>query len=69
MTASPERPGSATSCPVWSDVYEYVSPHMKQRVLQALQTRWETSITELTDAPAPRKPCTQGRGRASDLRK
>ena len=25
-----------------------VTPQMKQRVLQALQTRWEISITELT---------------------
>jgi hypothetical protein len=36
--------------PGMADVYEHVTPHMKQRVLQALQTRWETSITELTGA-------------------
>jgi hypothetical protein len=40
--------------PGMAEVYEHVTPQMKQRVLQTLQIRWETSLTELTGAELQR---------------
>jgi hypothetical protein len=31
-----------------ADVYEHVTPAMRQRVLDTLQTRWEESLQDLT---------------------
>jgi hypothetical protein len=36
--------------PGMADVYEHLTPEMKERTLNVLQARWESAISQLTDA-------------------